>query len=54
MDNLSNEFEVLLDRVFAANENRLTSIAFDDDCLGVSHKNVPQKKYFHVEKVVIE
>ena len=54
MENFPTESEVLLDRVFTANENRLTSITFDDDCLVFFHENPLKKKYFHIEKLVIE
>ena len=54
MDNLSSESEVLLDRILTANENRLTSIIFDDDCLVFFHQNTLEKKYFNIEKLVIE
>jgi hypothetical protein len=52
MGDSSIEPEILLDRIFTANNNRLTSIVFDDDSLNFSYQS--NKIYSHIEKLVIE
>ncbi len=55
MDNKSSiEPETLLHRIFTANNNRLTSILFDDDSLAFSYKKKIPMNYPHIEKLIIE
>lgn len=46
--------EILLQRIFNANNNCLTSISFDDDSLSFSYENKVSMNYSHIEKLIIE
>jgi hypothetical protein len=48
------EPETLLQRILTANNNRLTSILFDDDSLSFSYQNKTNMNYPHIEKLTIE
>ncbi|CAF1073588.1 unnamed protein product [Adineta steineri] len=54
MGTSSTSQQALLEKLFTANNNRLTSILFDDDSLSFSYKNNTDVNYLHIENLVIE
>jgi len=54
MGTRSIESETLLERIFTANNNRLTSILFDNDSLSFSYKKEISMNYPRIEKLIIE
>jgi len=50
----SIEPETVLQQVFTANNNSLTSILFDDDSASFSYENKMNMNYPHIEKIIIE
>jgi len=50
----SIEPETVLQEIFTANNNRLTSILFDDDSAAFSCQNKMNMNYPHIEKIIIE
>ncbi|CAF2937705.1 unnamed protein product [Rotaria sp. Silwood2] len=54
VDKESAELEILLHRIFTANNNRLTSILFDDDSLSFPCVSKDDICYPHIEKLTVE
>ncbi len=50
----SIEPETVLQQVFTANNNSLTSILFDDDSASFPYENKMNMNYPHIEKIIIE